>query len=62
MFSVAAFCMWAVSYVLVSRLDSRTAESVVEFSFLTLMGCVGSYVFGRVWQDIRVTDRDKKDG
>lgn len=62
MFSVAAFCMWAVSYVLISRLDSRTAESVVEFSFLTLMGCVGSYVFGRVWQDIRVTGRDKKDG
>lgn len=62
MFAISAFCMWAVFYVLTSRLDSRTAESVVEFSFLTLMGCVGSYVFGRVWQDTRNTGGDKKAG
>ena len=52
MYAVAAFCMLSIGYCLYEDLQSRVAETAVMFSYLTLMGCVGSYVFGAAWQDV----------
>lgn len=51
MFTVISFCIFCISYTLYKELDSRTTESIVEFSFLTIITTMGSYVFGAVWQD-----------
>ena len=48
---VNAFCMWAVWYCLWHNLESRVAETAVMMSFFTVMGSVGSYVFGATWDD-----------
>ena len=55
MFAVSAFCMWTVAYVLWRDLSSGPADTAVTMSFLTLLGIVGSYVFGATWEDIRMT-------
>lgn len=52
MFGVSAFCMWTVAYVLYKDLDSGPADTAVTMSFLTLLGIVGSYVFGATWEDV----------
>lgn len=54
MLSVVIFCKLCIGYVLWKNLDSRVAESVVEFSFLTLISILGMYVFGAAWEDISV--------
>jgi hypothetical protein len=48
---VSAFCMLTVAYCLWHRLDSKVAEAAVTMAFTTLMGIVGSYVFGAAWED-----------
>lgn len=55
MFAVSAFCMWAVAYVLWKDLSSGPADTAVTMAFLTLLGIVGSYVFGATWEDISMT-------
>lgn len=55
MFVVSAFCMWAVAYVLWKDLSSGPADTAVTMAFLTLLGIVGSYVFGATWEDISMT-------
>lgn len=52
MFGVSAFCMWTVAYVLYRDLDSGPADTAVTMAFLTLLGIVGSYVFGATWEDV----------
>ncbi|URA07014.1 hypothetical protein P9A47_gp46 [Xanthomonas phage Elanor] len=52
MFGVSAFCMWTVAYVLYRDLNSGPADTAVTMSFLTLLGIVGSYVFGATWEDV----------
>ena len=52
MFAVIAFCMTCVAYVLYKDLDSSVAEAVVTMSFAVIMGTMGSYVFGAVWDDL----------
>ena len=52
MFAVSAFCMWTVAYVLWRDLQSGPADTAVTMSFLTLLGIVGSYVFGATWEDL----------
>lgn len=55
MFAVSAFCMWVVAYVLWQDLTSGPADTAVTMAFLTLLGIVGSYVFGATWEDISMT-------
>lgn len=55
MFAVSAFCMWVVAYVLWKDLTSGPADTAVTMAFLTLLGIVGSYVFGATWEDISMT-------
>lgn len=54
MFVVSGFCMADVTYVLVGGLDTAPADTSVMMSFLTLVGIVGAYVFGAVWEDTTV--------
>lgn len=58
MFVVSAFCCWVVAYVLINRIDTRPADTAVMFALLGLLGIVGSYVFGAVWQDIKFKQAD----
>lgn len=58
MFVISAFCCWVVGYVLIERIDTRPADTAVMFALLGLLGIVGSYVFGAVWQDIKFKQAD----
>lgn len=51
MFSIAGFCVWVISYVLYSGLNTAAADTAITMSFLTLISIVGSYVFGAAWDD-----------
>ena len=52
MFSVAAFCMWTIVYVLYKDRTSGPADTAITMAFLTLISIVGSYVFGATWEDV----------
>lgn len=52
MFAVTAFCMWVIAYVLWRGLTTGPADTAVTMAFLTLIGIVGSYVFGATWEDV----------
>lgn len=52
MYLVSLFCGAVVCYVLINDMESPVAETAVMFSFLTVAGIVGSYVFGATWQDV----------
>ena len=54
MFAVTAFCMWAIAYVLWKGLTTGPADTAVTMAFLTLIGIVGSYVFGATWEDVSI--------
>lgn len=54
MFIVSAFCMATVTYVLYHDLSSGPADTAVTMSFITLLGIVGSYVFGATWEDVSI--------
>lgn len=56
MFTIAAFCMGAIAYVLFKGLDTKPAEAAVTGGFLALLGMVGSYVFGATWEDINLNN------
>jgi hypothetical protein len=51
MFSVSAFCMAVIAYILWTGLDTEPAETAVSMAFVVLLGNVGSYVFGACWDD-----------
>ena len=51
MFAVTIFCMGSIAYVLWTGLDTKAAEAAVTMAFATLLGTVGSYVFGATWED-----------
>lgn len=51
MWAVSIVCVWVIAYVLVKELDTRPADTAMMMAFIVLMGCVGSYVFGAVWDD-----------
>lgn len=51
MWVVSSFCMGVIAYVLGSGLDTAPADTAMVFAFLTLLGIVGSYVFGAAWDD-----------
>lgn len=53
MYLCAVFCMASIGWILVTGLDTESAEAAVTFAFLTLSGTVGSYVFGAVYEDTR---------
>lgn len=55
MFAVSAFCMGTIAYVLWKDLTSAPAETAVNMAFVTLLGIVGSYVFGATWEDVSST-------
>lgn len=52
MFLVMAFCVLAITYVLLGGLDTEAAQTAVSMSFVTIMGVTSSYVFGAAWDDI----------
>lgn len=55
LFFISAFCCWTIGYVLYKGLDTAPADTAITMAFLTLIGNVGSYVFGATWQDISAT-------
>ncbi len=52
MFSITLFSMGTIVHCLYTGADTKVAETAVTMSFFTLIGTVGSYVFGATWQDI----------
>lgn len=54
MFAVILFCMTCVGWVLWKELTSAIADTVVAMSFTVIMGTMGSYVFGAIWDDSNV--------
>lgn len=49
--AVNLFCVWVIAYCLVSRLESRVAETAVMMAFGVMGASVGAYVFGAAWDD-----------
>jgi cation transport ATPase len=54
MWVVIIFCMSCVAWVLWKELTSSIADTVVSMAFAVIMGTMGSYVFGAVWDDSNV--------
>lgn len=52
MYSINAFCVGVISYVLLTDMDSRVAETATLFAFVTLISTMGTYVFNATWQDV----------
>lgn len=56
LFVITMFCMAVLGVSLwasIERdLDGTLPVTMASFSFITIMACVGSYVFGVAWQDI----------
>lgn len=50
---VVAFAMAVIAYCLYFRLDSPTAATAVEWSFVIIGSSSGSYVFGRAWEYVK---------
>jgi len=46
---VTAFTMALMGYSVVFRAENTVSETVVSMGFVGLIGYVGSYVFGAVW-------------
>lgn len=57
LFATIAFCMAVIVYILWQEMDTKPAETAVMFSFLTIIGSVGSYVFGAAWEDVSAIDK-----
>jgi hypothetical protein len=54
MYVVSAFCMWTIAYVLFKDRTSGPADTAITMAFVTLIGIVGSYVFGATWETVSV--------
>lgn len=46
------FCKLVIGYVLWNGMESRVAETAVDFSFVLMGTIILAYVFGASWQDI----------
>ena len=62
MWVVSCFCMGVIAYVLGSGLDTAPADTAMTMAFLTLLGIVGSYVFGATWDDHNLMKFGGKNG
>jgi len=66
LFATILFSMLVIAYVLVARgAEDRVAETALTMAFLTIVSCVGSYVFGAAWEDIAVATKivqQRRDG
>ncbi|MCP4897728.1 MAG: hypothetical protein GY906_12210 [bacterium] len=51
MFIVTAFSMAVILLALLVKPDTAVAGTAISFSFGTITGVLGSYVFGAVWDD-----------
>lgn len=51
LFAIFTFCMAVITYVLVRNMDTSVAETAITMSFTTIIGCIGSYIFGATWDD-----------
>ena len=51
MFLIAAFCCLMITLALLVVREGPVAETVVTMGFTTLIGIIGSYVFGATWDD-----------
>jgi len=58
MFIVTAFCMGVILLALLVKPDTAVAGSAISFSFGTITGIVGTYVFGAVWDDKNRKDKE----
>jgi len=54
--------MGVIAYVLGSGLDTAPADTAMTMAFLTLLGIVGSYVFGATWDDHNLMKFGGKNG
>jgi len=48
------FCALTVICVLIRGNDTKIAETAITMSFFMAMSVIGSYVFGAVWQDVKI--------
>ena len=62
MWVVSGFCMAVITYILMKGLDTAPADTAMVFAFLTLLGIVGSYVFGATWDDQNLMKFGGKNG
>lgn len=46
------FCMLVIGFVLWTGMESRVAETAVDFAFVLMGTIILAYVFGASWQDI----------
>jgi hypothetical protein len=60
MLATSAFCAVVISYIIIFGKDTTVNETAITMSFLTLMGIIGSYVFGATWQDISLNKKEGK--
>ncbi len=63
MFTISAFCMWVVWYVLHYKLNTSPADTAMTMAFTALISITASYVFGATWEDIhRIKNDAEKEG
>ena len=55
MFATIAFCKIVIAYVLLRDMDSESAQTAINMSFVIIGTTVSSYVFGAVWQDVSLS-------
>lgn len=53
------FCAAEVAYLTIWGQDTKLAEAIVTGAFLLAGSVIGSYVFGAVWQDLKLDRRDE---
>lgn len=46
------FCAGVISYLTGWGKDTRLAETIAQFAWITAGGVIGSYVFGAAWEDV----------
>jgi hypothetical protein len=57
LFATIGFCMLTVLHAITLGEDTRVAETAITMAFMTMVACVGSYVFGAAWEDITVATK-----
>ncbi len=51
--AVTAYTKIMIAYIIIKKIDTSPAEAFVTAGCLLIAACVGSYVFGAVWDDKR---------
>ena len=52
LFATLTFCAGVILYILLAGEDTRINETIAASAFFLGGGCVGTYVFGAVWESI----------